>query len=105
MPQPQELLIKRFNTPAALKTSEETIHQDVPLQTLKVKLKVFSILDMTGGTSSQVVFALKKVKKDFKDAFGNVYILKWILWWALAMCGNFQVTFENDILGDHFSFG
>jgi len=31
------------------------------------------------------------VKKDFTDSFSNTYILKWSLWWALGMCGNFQV--------------
>jgi hypothetical protein len=40
---------------------------------------------------SEVRVALKKVGKDFKEAFGNKYILKWSLWWALGMCGNFQV--------------
>jgi len=31
------------------------------------------------------------VKKDFVTSFSNVYILKWSIWWALGMCGNFQV--------------
>jgi len=31
------------------------------------------------------------VTKDFKESFGKKYILKWSLWWALGMCGNFQV--------------
>jgi len=42
----------------------------------------------------RAAFALKKVLKDFKEAFGKAYILKWSLWWALAMCGNFQVTID-----------
>jgi len=29
--------------------------------------------------------------KDFKSAYRNPYILKWSLWWALAMAGNLQV--------------
>ena len=35
--------------------------------------------------------ALYFVKKDFVTSFSNIYILKWSLWWALGMCGNFQV--------------
>ena len=32
------------------------------------------------------------VKYDFVIAFcKNTYVLKWSLWWALGMCGNFQV--------------
>jgi len=31
------------------------------------------------------------VWKDFRASFSNPYILKWSLWWALGMCGNFQV--------------
>ena len=32
------------------------------------------------------------VKKDFVSSFSNIYILKWSIWWALGMCGNFQVN-------------
>jgi len=35
--------------------------------------------------------AFNFVKKDFVTSFSNVYILKWSIWWALGMCGNFQV--------------
>jgi len=35
--------------------------------------------------------AFSFVKKDFVSSFSNIYILKWSIWWALAMCGNFQV--------------
>ena len=35
--------------------------------------------------------ALSLVTRDFRDYFGNTYVLKWSLWWALGMCGNFQV--------------
>jgi len=28
---------------------------------------------------------------DFTRSFSNLYILKWSVWWALGMCGNFQV--------------
>ena len=32
------------------------------------------------------------VKEDFINAFcKNRYVLKWSIWWALGMCGNFQV--------------
>ena len=32
------------------------------------------------------------VKYDFVNAFcKNTYVLKWSVWWALGMCGNFQV--------------
>eukprot|EP00095_Tigriopus_kingsejongensis_P007313 maker-scaffold431_size173393-snap-gene-0.28 protein:Tk07313 transcript:maker-scaffold431_size173393-snap-gene-0.28-mRNA-1 annotation:"hypothetical protein DAPPUDRAFT_59074" len=42
----------------------------------------------TGGAWIQ---ALRKVRADFLTSFGNPYILKWSIWWALGMCGNFQV--------------
>jgi hypothetical protein len=29
-------------------------------------------------------------RKDFVGSFSKPYILKWSLWWALGMCGNFQ---------------
>ena len=35
--------------------------------------------------------ALSLVTRDFRDYFSNTYVLKWSLWWALGMCGNFQV--------------
>ena len=31
------------------------------------------------------------VRGDFIRSFSDLYILKWSVWWALAMCGNFQV--------------
>jgi len=31
------------------------------------------------------------ISKDFLSAFTSPYILKWSIWWALAMCGNYQV--------------
>ena len=31
------------------------------------------------------------VRRDFVRSFSDLYILKWSVWWALAMCGNFQV--------------
>ena len=31
------------------------------------------------------------VVRDFRSAFSNPYVLKWSVWWALGMCGNFQV--------------
>lgn len=35
--------------------------------------------------------AWTNVRRDFFESFGNLYILKWSVWWALGMCGNFQV--------------
>lgn len=35
--------------------------------------------------------ALSLVIRDFRDYSSNTYVLKWSLWWALGMCGNFQV--------------
>ena len=35
--------------------------------------------------------ALLLVRRDFVRSFSDLYILKWSVWWALAMCGNFQV--------------
>lgn len=37
--------------------------------------------------------AARRAAGDFRHAYcgGNGYVLKWSLWWALAMCGNFQV--------------
>ena len=32
-----------------------------------------------------------RIKRDFVMAFRSPYVFKWSLWWALAMCGNFQV--------------
>jgi thiamine transporter 2/3 len=29
---------------------------------------------------------------DFKEAYSNVYVLKWSLWWAIAMAGHLQVV-------------
>ncbi|RXG61871.1 Thiamine transporter 1 [Armadillidium vulgare] len=28
---------------------------------------------------------------DFRDAYTNIYLLKWSIWWAFATCINFQV--------------
>ena len=36
--------------------------------------------------------ALSLVIRDSREYFRNTYVLKWSLWWALGMCGNFQVT-------------
>jgi len=35
--------------------------------------------------------AITLISKDFLSAFTSPYILKWSVWWALAMCGNYQV--------------
>ena len=35
------------------------------------------------------------VRGDFVRSFSDLYILKWSVWWALAMCGNFQVKLGN----------
>ena len=35
--------------------------------------------------------ALPLIWRDFRAAFSDLAVLKWSVWWALAMCGNFQV--------------
>ena len=42
------------------------------------------------GVRSRRAFSL--VIRDSRDYFSNTYVLKWSLWWALGMCGNFQVS-------------
>ena len=47
-----------------------------------------------GGSKRRVASltqSLLRIRQDFKDSFGNPYVVKWSLWWALGMCGNFQV--------------
>ena len=50
-----------------------------------------------GGDGTQLLLrekgsrALHLLHRDFRDAYGQPYVLKWSLWWALGMCGNFQV--------------
>ena len=52
--------------------------------------------DTTPGPAVQMKERFSKafnfVKKDFVSSFSNIYILKWSIWWALGMCGNFQVN-------------
>ena len=45
----------------------------------------------TENSKQMVQRATSLLYRDFKDAFTKPYILKWSIWWALAMCGNFQV--------------
>ena len=35
--------------------------------------------------------AFKLIWLNFKTSFSDLYLLKWSLWWAFAMCGYFQV--------------
>ena len=35
--------------------------------------------------------ASRLLYRDFRDAYGQLYVVKWSLWWALGMCGNYQV--------------
>ena len=35
--------------------------------------------------------AVHLLHRDFRAAYSQPYVLKWSLWWALGMCGNFQV--------------
>ena len=55
-------------------------------------------LQSESAPSTSLRKSLLRVRKDFMDSFGDAYIVKWSLWWALGMCGNFQVNyyFEKD---------
>ena len=50
-----------------------------------------------GGDGTQALLrekgsrAVHLLHRDFRDAYSQPYVLKWSLWWALGMCGNFQV--------------
>ena len=39
-----------------------------------------------------------RIRSDFLKSFGNAYVLKWSLWWALGMCGNFQARNANKVI-------
>ena len=51
-----------------------------------------------GGDGTQLLLrekgrrAVHLLHRDFRAAYGQPYVLKWSLWWALGMCGNFQVV-------------
>jgi len=68
-------------------------HRDDPDDMLPVRLVQDD--DATPGPTFQIrekfTKAFHLVKKDFVTSFSNIYILKWSIWWALGMCGNFQV--------------
>ena len=46
-------------------------------------------------SQSSISMALSALKSDFILAYSNGYVAKWSLWWALAMCGNFQVKSQS----------
>ena len=48
---------------------------------------------INGNTFIWSTLTLALVFRDFLSAFTSPYILKWSIWWALAMCGNYQVVF------------
>ena len=62
-----------FHRPRELESAE-----DKPLQ--------------SSAPSTSLKKSLLRISKDFKDSFGDAYVVKWSLWWALGMCGNFQVN-------------
>ena len=45
--------------------------------------------------------AVHLLHRDFRDAYSQPYVLKWSLWWALGMCGNFQVGIKGRYLLHH----
>ena len=47
----------------------------------------------TSWTSLRQSFV--RIRMDFLKSFGNAYVLKWSLWWALGMCGNFQARMRS----------
>ena len=47
--------------------------------------------EVSTSLREKVQKAEKMIRMDFRNAFSKPYILKWSFWWALAMCGNFQV--------------
>ena len=49
-------------------------------------------LQSGAAPSTSLRKSLLRISKDFKDSFGDAYVVKWSLWWALGMCGNFQVN-------------
>ena len=57
--------------------------------------------DKAGAESARLSWAGKFRKAflllwgDFVRSFSDLVILKWSVWWALAMCGNFQVKLGN----------
>ena len=47
------------------------------------------------GWAAKFRRAFLLVRGDFVRSFSNLVILKWSVWWALAMCGNFQVKLDS----------
>jgi solute carrier family 19 (thiamine transporter), member 2/3 len=43
------------------------------------------------GRRKKFASAYALLWKDFVDAFTNMYVVKWSVWWALATCGFLQV--------------
>ena len=53
-------------------------------------------LQSDAAPSTSLRNSLLRISKDFKNSFGDVYVVKWSLWWALGMCGNFQVNDNSE---------
>ncbi|KAE9546807.1 hypothetical protein FO519_009981, partial [Halicephalobus sp. NKZ332] len=50
--------------------------------------------------SEYVLYRLKKLKSDFIKVYSNPFILKWSLWWAMAICMSYQVSlYAQTLLG------
>lgn len=41
---------------------------------------------------------IRYLSSDFYAAFSNIYVLKWMFWWALATCGYYQVLSYVQVL-------
>ena len=59
--------------------------------TVRIDKTIAIIFFTVSSTSSRISSALSALKSDFVLAYSNPYVARWSLWWALAMCGNFQV--------------
>ncbi|KAE9548127.1 hypothetical protein FO519_008657 [Halicephalobus sp. NKZ332] len=64
----------------------------------KISNKVYAPLPIS--FSEYVLYRLKKLKSDFIKTYSNPFILKWSLWWAMAICMSYQVRlYYQTLLG------
>ncbi|XP_065224126.1 thiamine transporter 1-like isoform X2 [Planococcus citri] len=59
----------------------------------KVEEKVITIIK-----SQKLLDVGKRLVHDFRAAYTNIYVLKWSLWWAFALCGFFFVNTYSQVL-------
>ena len=76
----------------ALPPIEDTVYFHRPRELESAEDKP---LQSGAALSTSLRKSLLRIVKDFKDSFGDAYVVKWSLWWALGMCGNFQVNYYN----------